>query len=303
MPYRWPVGDFSYELVAVSYHSRGQLELMLAGLPLDVPIVVVDNASGADRIDELLQDRPRARYLDSGGGKGFAVAGNMGVKSSTADFCVFVNPDSRPTVEIVDELLRRLTSNPRAGTVSAATMEAGGRLELGVGGWEPSVPRVIVNALALHKLLPKAGIFARPRPNEPIRLDWTNGACMAVSRERFLTMGGFVEDYFVYNEDMAFGRTLREAGLEAVLCTDLMVPHAAGTSGGSSAVMWQLRGASMSDYLRDYHPGWRARAMRAVLLGGTQFRVALNRARRNPDRALLFSSYAAGITQGRPDLS
>jgi N-acetylglucosaminyl-diphospho-decaprenol L-rhamnosyltransferase len=86
---------YDFELVLVSYHSRQQLASLLASLPAALPVAVVDNASGADGVAELLSGRPRSRYLDSGGGKGYAKAANLGVRSSTYEFVVFGNPDSR----------------------------------------------------------------------------------------------------------------------------------------------------------------------------------------------------------------
>ena len=97
-----PVADpsWDYEVVTVSFHSRGQLEQMIAGLPADVPVVVVDNAKGADRVWELVAARPNGRYLDSGGGRGFARAANMGIRSSAYAHVVLGNPDSRPTPRV-----------------------------------------------------------------------------------------------------------------------------------------------------------------------------------------------------------
>src|SRR6185369_12096212 len=92
---------WSYEVVTVSFHSRGQLEQMIAGLPVETPVVVIDNAKGADRVWELIADRPNGRYLDSGGGKGFAKAANMGIRSSEYEYVILCNPDSRPNQEII----------------------------------------------------------------------------------------------------------------------------------------------------------------------------------------------------------
>ena len=73
-------------------------------------------------------------------------------------------------------------------------------------------------------------------------------------REPFLALGGFDERLFVYNEDMAYGRRLREAGLRQRLRTDVLIPHVGGGSGGARTRMFQMRGASMNDYVRDHNP-------------------------------------------------
>jgi GT2 family glycosyltransferase len=294
---------YDFELVLVSYHSRRHLEQLLASLPADLPVVVVDNAGGADRVAELTDGHPRRRYLDTGGGKGYAKAANLGVRTSAYEFIVFGNPDSRPTVEAFRALVDELRRNPTIGSCCAAAMEDDGDPELGVGGWEPTLGRVFVHAFGLHKLRPSAGIWAPPRPGEVVERDWLSATCMAVRRDTFLRLGGWDERFFVYNEDMAFGRRLREAGLRQVIRGDIQVRHLGGGSGAGSTYMARLRGAAMASYLGQYHRAGAVALMRALLVTGYLLRAG--------QRALLlrwrqagdFLAYVRGLLFGRGDLA
>jgi N-acetylglucosaminyl-diphospho-decaprenol L-rhamnosyltransferase len=287
-----------YELVAVSYLSVHNLSELLARLPADLPIVVVDNARNADGARELVESRPRGRYLDSGGGKGYTKAANLGLRSSTYEYVIFINPDSRPTVEVFDALVDQLRTDPKLGAIAALSVGADGRTEIGVGGWEPSVMRAAVHASGLHKRFPRHGLWAQPEPGESVELDWLSGGCMAVRRQTLLDLGGFDERYFVYNEDMTFGRSLRRAGYLQRLRTDLLVPHAAGSSGGGSTNMARLRGASMVNYVRRHNSLAAAMAIRVLLLLGTVLRIVQSAARRDAPRAAMFGSYANGLLFG-----
>ena len=294
------VREWPFELVIVSYHSRPQLEQMFATLPVDMPVVIIDNASGSDRVDELVEDRPNGRYVDSGGGKGFAKAANMGIRSSAYEFVLLGNPDSRPTVDVMDKLVDDLREDPRLVT-SAATMKGhDNRPELGNGGWEPTPRRVLLHVVGVHKIAPSSGLFARPRPGRPLRPDWLTGACMAVRREAFLSLGGFDETFYVYNEDMALGRAIREAGLRQRLRTDLLVPHGAGGSGAAKTWMLQMRGASMLRYLNKHNPPGRVGAMRSMLVVGYAARAALSRARGDKTTAAEHAAYVKGLIVGAP---
>jgi GT2 family glycosyltransferase len=293
---------YDFELVLVSYHSRQQLASLLASLPTALPVAVVDNASGADGVAELLSGRPRSRYLDSGGGKGYAKAANLGVRTSTYEFVVFGNPDSRPTVEVLRALVDELRSDPTIGSCAAVAVHEG-NAELGVGGWEPTLRRVLVQAFGLHKLLPSAGIWAPPRLGEVVERDWLSATCMAVRRDTFLHLGGWDERYFVYNEDMAFGRKLREAGLRQVLRGDLPVPHLSGSSGAGSSYMWRLRGAAMASYLHRYHVAWLAGVMCALLVTGYLLRVGQRALTRKWRQAGDFLAYVQGLLFGRGGLA
>jgi N-acetylglucosaminyl-diphospho-decaprenol L-rhamnosyltransferase len=289
------------ELVIVTYFSRDLVADLLASLPQDVPVVIADNSQGADGVADLVVDRPRGRYL-TGAGQGFAKAANLAARTSTQPYLVFVNPDTRPAYEQLTTLVEDLVEDHTLGAVAATTVAPDGRVELGVGGWEPTVARTLVYSSGLHSRLPRAGLYARPEPFEPIDLDWLTGACMAVPRDRFLSLGGFDESFFLYNEDMAYGRRLREAGLRQRLRTDVLIPHAGAGSGGSKEAMLQMRGSSMVTYLRRHNSPAAVAAMRLTLSAGALGRTLISRLRSHKDAARGFVAYNRGLWRGAPDM-
>lgn len=290
--------ESGYELVLVSYHSRPQIEGLLAGLPNDLPLVIVDNAHGADGLPELAATRANCRYLD-GGGHGFARAANRGARSTTYEYVVFVNPDCRPTHDDLDTLVKDLGSEPSVASVAATMVGADGEVEIGTGGWEPDLRRAVVHAAGLHKLLPEAGLFARPRAYLPITVDWTTGACMAVRVSTFVSLGGFDESFFVYNEDVAFGRAARDAGMSQRLRTDVLVPHSAGGSGAPSKEMLRLRGASMAKYVSRHQAPAVAGLIRLTLAAGYLTRALAKLVEQDRARAGEHLSYVMGVVTGR----
>lgn len=294
--------SYDYEIVLVTYRSRALVEEMLDRLPADLPVVIADNAHGVDGLDELAATRPAVRYLD-GPGRGYASGVNLAARSSRYPYLVFANPDSSPTVEQFDALVGDVRADPGLAVSGATTLLPDGRVELGAGGWEPTFGRAVVHAVGLHKLFPKAGLWARPTPGEPIELDWQNGACMAIQREVFLELGGFDESYFLYNDDVAFGRTIREAGLRQLVRTDLLVPHLGAGSGVSKTRMLQQRGASLVTYVRRYNPWYTAVGVRVALTLGSGPRWVLSRLRGRPEVAAEHAAYVRGMWLGAPDLN
>jgi GT2 family glycosyltransferase len=287
-----------YELILVSYHSRPQIEGLLAGLPADIPLVIVDNARGKDGLEELAKARPNGRYID-GGGNGFAKAANLGARSTKYEYVIFVNPDCRPTKTNLDTLVTDLAESAQLASCAATMVSPDGQVEIGTGGWEPTLRRALVHAAGLHKLLPEAGLFARPRPYLPIAVEWTTGACMAVRVSTFIGLGCFDENFYVYNEDVAFGRAVREKHLFQSLRTDILVPHAAGGSGAPSLEMGRLRGASMARYVSQHNSTRTALLIRISLAIGYLTRVAEQLAARNKPRAREHFAYVLGVLTGR----
>ena len=246
----------------------------------------------------LLLARTSIRYVD-GGGQGFARAANLGAQHATAEFIVFVNPDSRPTTGQLVALVSGLRSDTSAATHAGAPMVPSGELEIGAGGWEPSIRRVLVYSSGLEKLVPHGGFFARPTPNKRICVDWVCGACMAVRRQQFLAMGGFDETFYVYAEDMSFGRRARNLGLRSVLRTDISVPHSSGGSGAPSAEMLRLRGASFAGYVMRYHRLMPALTMRGILAAGALGRGGLHMLKGNRADARLNLALVRGTITRR----
>jgi N-acetylglucosaminyl-diphospho-decaprenol L-rhamnosyltransferase len=285
-------------LVVVAYRSRPQVEAMLAGLPSHLPVIVVDNSDGSDGLPDLVSNRPNSKYL-VGGGVGFARAANQGARAATSEFLVFVNPDTRPTAEHLAALVADVAADPRCAASAAVGVQPDGQPRIGVGGWEFTPPRAAVHAVGLHKLFPRAGLYAHPRAGERLQVDWVSGAVMAVRRTTFLELGGFDEDFYVYCEDVAYGRAARSRGLCQRLRTDVAVPGSSGGSGAPSLEMMRLRGASLTRYARKYQDPVRAATISAFVAFGYAVRAAAQLLVGNRQRAREHWAYSVGAATAR----
>lgn len=286
------------EVVLVSYKSAGHVAALLELWPASLRVALVDNARGADGLADFAAPRDNVRYLD-GGGQGFGRAANLGALSSSAEVVVFVNPDSRPTTEALRSLVSGLLGDPGAASHAATVTGADDEIEIGVGGWEPTVVRTAAYAVGLHKLAPASGVYAKPAHGERIDVDWTTGACMAVRSDAFRRLGGFDESFFVYCEDMSFGRRAGLAGLRQVLRHDVVVAHGAAGSGAPSTEMLRLRGASFANYVERYHPGLPAVLMRAAMTAGYVGRAGLKTVTGDPETAALHRGMVVGLATRR----
>lgn len=291
-----------FEVVIVAYRSRPQVQALLALLPAEQPLAVVDNSADVDGISQLLADRPDARYVQ-GEGRGFGRAANLGARTSTYDYVVFCNPDTRPTPHLLAELVRVLAADPLCASCSALPVDENGRSQLGAAGWEPTLRRAAVHALGLHRVFRHSGLVARPAPGESIDPDWLTGACLAVRRQTFLELGGFDEHFFVYSEDVALGRAIRSRRLRQVMRTDLLVPHAGGGSGAPSLEMNRLKGSSMARYVVRHNRPRRARALRALMVAGYVLRVLERLVHGDARTAREHVAYIRGIVTGRASVA
>ena len=290
---------FEYEVILVTYRSRELLEQLLPTLPPNLPIAIVDNGRGIDGIDELVHDRSCTRYL-KGPGRGFGSGANLGVRTSHHDVVILLNPDCSPSVQQLDRLARELQADPKLALIGLTTALPDGTIELGVGGWEPTLRRTLVHVAGLHKLFPQAGLWARPTVGLPIDLDWLGAACMAAPRRTFLELGGFDESYYVYAEDVEFGRTIRTAGLRQRLLTDEVATHLGGGSGQPRPELLTMRGAMTMQYLTRHNHNAAAQGMRLALTAGYLARHLLCQVQRRRVTAQEHRAYLRGLWFGAP---
>lgn len=289
-----------FEIVLVAYRSRALLEQLLPGLPEDVPVAVVDNGRGVDGVAELCRGRSGTRYL-LGPGRGFGSGANLAARTSRRDVLVFLNPDCSPAPEQIGRLCDELRADPELALVGLTTVLPDGTVELGVGGWEPTVRRALVHAVGLHKLFPRAGLWARPELGVPIELDWLGAACMAMPRRTFQALGGFDESYVVYNEDVELGRAIRAAGLRQKLLTDVVAPHLGGGSGQPRPQLLAMRGAMTTQYVVRHNRPAVAVGIRLALTAGYLPRYLLCRLRGRRVTAREHAAYLNGLWRGAPN--
>jgi N-acetylglucosaminyl-diphospho-decaprenol L-rhamnosyltransferase len=293
-------GDCTYELVIVSYRSTRPLKRLLNAVE-GASVLVVDNAAGADGVRDLTTRYSAVRYLDAGGNVGFAAAANLGAAASNADILIFVNPDCLPSPAVLAELTRTLCQQPDIASCSPALRGADGRYAAMGGGWAPNLGRCLMHAMGGYRLLRKGGIWVIPRHGEVFEVGWLAGTCLAVRRSTFLSVGGFDQHYFLYNEDMALGDRFRRYGMRQIMRGDLVVEH---VGGGSSAVppvgMWLLRAGSLGRYIDNHNGAAAALCMRTALCAGALLRaVVFLVIGRHRERAQEMLTYASGTL--RPD--
>lgn len=260
------------EIVVISYRSAPLVLRALNSWEGTFHVCVVDNAADADGLAESTRKYPEVRYLQMPS-VGFTRAANAAVYSTTADFLVFVNPDSGATAQDIWSLAGGLSEDP-AAICHAALEELGPGCYCG-GGWEPTLRRSVVHALGLHRIFPKAGIIAITDVATSIDVDWVTGSVAAYRTSDLTAMGGFDERFYLYSEDVAFGHRARQIGKCQVVREDVLISPLQSGSGAPSHEMTRLQGASFANYLDIYGDSSTASMIKIILAFGFAGRALL----------------------------
>jgi N-acetylglucosaminyl-diphospho-decaprenol L-rhamnosyltransferase len=274
-----PGTDF-LSIVIVSYNARDHLRRCLRSLRDHPPairheIIVVDNQS-PDASDAMVaQEFPEVHLIRSESNDGYGVAINRGVRDSTGNLFLFLNPDMEVFAGSCDTLLNFLDAHPRAGVV-------GPRLVYGDGTPQGSVGRrssplfMLLESSRLHLLLSRRlrgrllqGPYL-PMP-ETMRVDWISGACHLIPRAVWEKVGPLTEETFCGFDDYDYCFRTWKAGYEVWVCAESVMIHNTSTSVRKRWASWEVeRLAAHNTYviLNSHWPRWRVRMIAACELFG-----------------------------------
>lgn len=179
-----------------------------------VEVVLVDNGCTDGAVDRL-EGAPGVRVIRPGRNLGFAAGCNLGAANSTAPVLAMVNPDTQPAPGSLAELARVATL-PEVGVATCSLRLASDPELLNSAGNE-------VHFLGLSW----SGAFEEPAADHDRQRDVlaASGAGMAIRRELWVQMGGFVEALFAYQEDAELSLRCWQRGLRVVYVPESVIVH------------------------------------------------------------------------------
>jgi GT2 family glycosyltransferase len=255
--------------IIVNYNAGPLLRKCVDSLlacPLDIEIIVVDNASSDASLDGL-QDLSQVCVIRNPTNMGFAAACNIGVQASSAPFLLFLNPDCFFQPDAIDPLLADLQSGDRVGMVGGLLVNEDGTEQ---GGGRRAVPtpwRSFVRAFGLQrfanrwpKLFYDFHLHKQPLPDSPIEVEAISGACMLVKRAAMEDVGLWDESYFLHCEDLDWCMRFRQKGWKILFVPDARISHALGACSQSRRVFveWHKHKGMLRFYrkfFRHQYPG------------------------------------------------
>jgi len=271
--------------IIVNYNAGPLLRKCVDSLlacPLDIEIIVVDNASSDASLDGL-QDLSQVCVIRNPANVGFAAACNIGVQASFAPFLLFLNPDCFFQPGAFRPLLAGLQSGDHVGMVGGLLVNEDGTEQ---GGGRRAVPtpwRSLVRAFGLQrfanrwpKLFYDFHLHKQPLPDGPIEVEAISGACMLVKREAMEDAGLWDEGYFLHCEDLDWCMRFRQKGWKILFVPDAHISHALGACSQSRRVFveWHKHKGMLRFYrkfFRHQYPG----VLMGLVVAGVWLRFGL----------------------------
>jgi GT2 family glycosyltransferase len=186
---------------------------------------------------------------------GYSKGHNANIRRSTGRYVLLLNPDVRFSPGMISGLIAYLDRHPEVALVGPRILEGGNRRHFAPRRFYPGEGMV-----ALEPGLRRSGIA------------WLNGCCILARRGALRDLGGFDEDYFLYQGETDLCLRARRLGFALGWAPEVVVHHIHRQS---------QRDISEYEYARRLFEGsavfWQKHYSPADILGMAQFQLGSSR--------------------------
>jgi len=196
--------------------------------------IVSDNGSTDDSVKEIREAFPRTRVLENGRNLRFSKGNNEGIRASSGEFVLILNPDTIIHDGALDSLVAFAETHPEAGAFGCRVVNPDGSYQES-GRPFPTVFRSWVAALCLRPLAHLSSVFdsdqyTRWKGDTERQIDWQSGCCVLVRSELLKRLGGFDEQFYYYYEDVDLCKRVWDAGYPVLFTPQAVITHLGGQS-------------------------------------------------------------------------
>jgi N-acetylglucosaminyl-diphospho-decaprenol L-rhamnosyltransferase len=189
----------------------------------------VDNASNPPTSSLLRKTDLPLTVLRNERNMGFAAACNQGAEGSSADFLLFLNPDTELMPNSLDVPAAYLMrpEHRGVGIVGVQLLDDEGQVSR-TCSYHPRPTFFLNKALGLDRLSPSrfsSGMMLHWDHRETRRVEGIMGAFFFVRRPLFERLHGFDERFFVYFEETDFGYRADRLGFSSMYLADGQAYH------------------------------------------------------------------------------
>jgi Predicted glycosyltransferases len=169
--------------------------------------LVFDNAS-SDRTVERVRGAGDVRVFASSENVGYSKAHNHNIDASAGRCVLVLNPDMRVPVDLLAALVNHLDGHPSDGLVGPNVFEGESR-----------------SHFAPRRFYPGEGMIALEPDLKREWIAWLNGCCLMARRDALEKIGGFDEDFFLYQAETDLCLRMRRAGFTLAWAPEISVHH------------------------------------------------------------------------------
>ena len=191
-------------------------------------IIVISNSSYSSNEQAEIQSKFfGTRFIFNQSNLGFAKAVNQGVKVSTGEFILLLNPDAKILNNDFFWLIEFMEQHPNIGMLGPQIIDRDGEIQDSYR-YFMTIKKLLCRNIRRFRKISSGGILENKNYSDLQPIDWVSGACMLVRREAIESVGLMDERYFMYIEDMDWCRRFWKVGWEVWYQPDWKIEHNSG---------------------------------------------------------------------------
>jgi hypothetical protein len=245
-------------------------------------IIVVDDASRDDTVDQVRRRFPQVRVIVLESRSGFTVAANRGLDAARGQLLLLLNSDTEVLEGGLTALREAFETDPALGVAGGQLFFPNGEPQWS-GGDEPGVLWSFALASGFAELLAQLPGYRRLRPvrggrGDPKPVEWVTGAALACRREVWREVGPLDQTFRFYCQDLDLCLRARRAGWGVEILPRFQVTHVHGATidrdpGSARRQNPELLWTDLVRWARRSHGSRTARRYRKALRLGGHFRL------------------------------
>lgn len=241
--------NIDVSIITVAYKSQDQIEKWVESIVATVDVfsfemIISDNSPNHETeevVRELQKKYKNLQYVFNDANLGFSKGNNVGIKKSSGEYVLFLNPDVIVEKGCIDGMIAYLKVHPDTGTATPAVFLPNGKLDDSCHRGFPTPWRAFCHFSGLAKKFSKSKLFAGYNMtylnlHKTHEVDALAGSFLPISRKLGEELKWWDEDYFFYGEDIDFCYRIKKKGLKIMYVPEYKALHHKGMSSGIKEV-------------------------------------------------------------------
>ncbi|TAF11739.1 MAG: glycosyltransferase family 2 protein [Flavobacteriia bacterium] len=220
--------EIQLSVIIVNYNGLRFLKDCLDSLidklnTISYEIIILDNDSKDKSCSFIKENYPMINLIESKINYGFGKGNNEAVKQAKGKYILLFNNDTI-LLDKLEPIISLLENDKSMGVVGINMLNTNQEYIPAAGNF-PNLR----NMFQFQKLLDlgiefKKGKFSK----DYYEVGWLAGSFLFLSKETYIKIKGFDEDYFMYVEDVDFCKKIEDIGLKRIFMPNLSYIHFVG---------------------------------------------------------------------------
>ena len=243
-------------IIIVNYRGWKALKECLESIDSIIPktfsfeTIIVDNCSNDGQFIVFKQKYSKFTFIENSGNNGFSNGCNLGASIANGNHFLFLNPDTKITLEALETLLETAILHPNVGVLSCLQINEN-NVFYKQNNLFPALGRFLGISRSIFKKLNKVNLEKRFNNNNPLFYpDWVTGAVIFISRDWFDKINGWNEDYWLYYEDVDLCKKISLAKGKIAVTRETTIFH---QHGGASRLNIKTKALTKTEVIISKH--------------------------------------------------